>query len=240
MLSHHWQNIMFHLLGSQCALCQFPLDNGQSSILRWCSSCTKLLQPQSRCLRCGLQLSPTDSERELVCGTCLADPPPWQKLYTLGDYGFPLAGEIQRFKDRRELWQVPGLCQQLADQISDPAPLLTSVPIHWKRYLTRGFNQSAILTRYLAQNLSQAHDTQLFSKVRYTRSQRHYRKQLRAENLAHAFKLNRIPEQNHIAIVDDVVTTGSTVRQLCQLLLEVGVERIDIYCICRTPVPNTI
>jgi ComF family protein len=158
----------------------------------------------------------------------------------LGDYGFPLAGEIQRFKDRRELWQVPGLCQQLADQISDPAPLLTSVPIHWKRYLTRGFNQSAILTRYLAQNLSQAHDTQLFSKVRYTRSQRHYRKQLRAENLAHAFKLNRIPEQNHIAIVDDVVTTGSTVRQLCQLLLEVGVERIDIYCICRTPVPNTI
>lgn len=41
----------------------------------------------------------------------------------------------------------------------------------------------------------------------------------------------------HVAIMDDVVTTGSTVYQLCQLLLEVGAKRIDIYCICRTPEP---
>ncbi|BBM65943.1 hypothetical protein VYA_01280 [Vibrio alfacsensis] len=55
-----------------------------------------------------------------------------------------------------------------------------------------------------------------------------------------AFALKGKVRDSHVAIVDDVVTTGSTVRQLCDLLLEVGVESIDIYCICRTPAPGSL
>ncbi|MBN8157087.1 ComF family protein, partial [Vibrio vulnificus] len=52
------------------------------------------------------------------------------------------------------------------------------------------------------------------------------------------FQRLSIPHANHVAIVDDVVTTGRTIRQLCDLLLEVGIGRIDIYCLCPTREPS--
>lgn len=174
------------------------------------------------------------------CGKCLAEPPPWQRLFTLGDYDFPLAGEIKRFKDKGELWHVDALSQLLAQRISAPAPLITSVPLHWRRYLSRGFNQSDILARRLAKHLQCDADGRVFRRISNAGSQRGQDKLHREHNLKGAFVLNKKPKVKHVAIVDDVVTTGSTVRQLCQLLLEVGVESIDIYCICRTPAPAPV
>ncbi len=78
----------------------------------------------------------------------------------------------------------------------------------------------------------------LFSRIKATKQQQGLDKDQRKQNLHQAFKLNHRPKIKHVAIVDDVVTTGSTVQQLSQLLLEAGVETVDIYCICRTPEPN--
>ncbi len=174
------------------------------------------------------------------CGSCLAEPPPWQRLFTLGDYDFPLAREVQRFKDSGELWHVNALAQLLAQRITTPAPLITSVPLHWRRYLSRGFNQSDVLARHLAAHLHSDFDRRIFRRTRYANAQRGQDKSQREHNLNGAFTLNKKNISKHVAIVDDVVTTGSTVRQLCLLLLEIGVERIDIYCICRTPAPTSL
>ncbi|MDF2153982.1 phosphoribosyltransferase family protein [Vibrio sp. CAU 1672] len=239
MLSHQWQNIMHQLFSSQCGLCHFPLPAKAtpSNPLRWCRSCYALLAPQPRCIRCGIALPGTVSP-QTCCGGCLTSPPPWQRLYTLGDYRFPLANEVQRLKDSGHLWHVPALAQLLASRIPAPAPLLTCVPLHWRRYLTRGFNQSDLLARHLARRLGSTYDHRLFRRSLHTTAQRGQDKNQRMHNLAHAFSLRHQPRGRHLAIVDDVVTTGSTVRQLCHLLLEAGVESIDIYCICRTPEPN--
>ncbi len=175
-----------------------------------------------------------------VCGECLADPPPWQRLVALGDYDFPLSREVQRFKDHGESWHVDALTQLLATRITAPAPLITSVPLHWRRYLSRGFNQSDVLARHLATHLDSHFDPKLFRRIKFADSQRGHKKSNREQNLQGAFVLSKKPIFEHVAIVDDVVTTGSTVRQLCQLLLEVGVESIDIYCICRTPAPTSL
>jgi len=82
----------------------------------------------------------------------------------------------------------------------------------------------------------------LFKRIRSTASQQGLTKSARKSNLKGAFAMRNANfsalDYSHIAIIDDVVTTGSTVYQLCQLLLEVGVKRIDIYCICRTPEPS--
>jgi predicted amidophosphoribosyltransferase len=64
-------------------------------------------------------------------------------------------------------------------------------------------------------------------------------KKQRKENVRQAFHLRKSINFEHVAIVDDVLTTGSTVHQLCELLLDAGVKTIDIYCICRTPEPSS-
>ena len=187
-----------------------------------------------------MALSPYDAEYSEQCGQCLAEPPPWQRLYTLGDYDFPLSGHIQRFKDHGEMWQVNALTQLLAERIEQPAPLITYVPLHWQRYLTRGFNQSHLLAQHLAKHLQVKLGTRVFRRVKNSPPQRGSNKDNRQNNLHQAFILPRKLPATHVAIVDDVVTTGSTVRQLSNLLLEVGVESIDIYCICRTPAPRSL
>ncbi|NMU06755.1 ComF family protein, partial [Vibrio parahaemolyticus] len=107
-----------------------------------------------------------------MCGECLSKPPPWQRLYTLGDYDFPLSREVQRFKDHGESWHVKALTEQLALRITTPAPIITSVPLHWQRYLRRGFNQSDVLARHLAKQLQTNFDAKVFRRVKLAQSQR--------------------------------------------------------------------
>jgi len=241
MLSHHWQNIMHRVLSSQCGLCRLPIQTpSYTHSLRWCKHCLQLLTPVKRCQRCGLTLQKEEARMGNICGECLVEPPPWRRLYTLGDYDFPLSQEVQRFKDHGETWHIKALTEQLAQRIPTPAPVITSVPLHWQRYLRRGFNQSDVLARYLAKQLQTHFDSKIFRRVKHAQSQRGNTKVNREKNLKGAFILNKRPQSSHVAIVDDVVTTGSTIRQLCYLLLEVDVESIDIYCICRTPAPHSL
>lgn len=126
MLSHHWQNIMHRVLSSQCGLCRFPIQTpNHTHALRWCEHCLQHLTPIKRCQRCGLTLQKEEMSTDSICGECLSEPPPWQRLYTLGDYDFPpLSREVQRFKDHGESWHVKALTQQLAQRITTPAQSL--------------------------------------------------------------------------------------------------------------------
>jgi ComF family protein len=130
---------------------------------------------------------------------------------------------------------IPPLAALLAQHIPFPAPLLLPVPLHWRRYLYRGFNQSDLLAHHLSQALAVSYQTRLLQRIRSTPPQEGLHKNEREQNLRKAFMLRSRPPTNHIAIADDVVTTGSSINQLCQLLLEVDLEYIDIYCLCRTP-----
>ena len=219
-------------LAPACTLCHLPLDHqAQYGV---CSACQSWLSPIQRCPRCGLpSVTATD-----VCGHCLHSSPPWQRLFCIGDYQFPLSHTIHQFKYQRQFWQARHLAARLAQQIQHPAPLITSVPLHWRRQWYRGFNQSELLAQGLAKQLGCHFSPTIFARRLATPAQQSLTKQQREHNLKAAFQIKQLPEHSHIAIVDDVVTTGSTMRQLCYLLLEVGIERIDIYCLCRTPEPS--
>lgn len=217
------------LLHAECPLCRLAIDIAHPFGL--CSACQEWLDHGHRCARCGLPtLSAVDQ-----CGECLRQPPAWQTLYCVGDYHFPLSDAVHQLKYQGQFWQAPRLAALLAAQISEPAPLLCSVPLHWRRRWQRGFNQSDLLAQHLANRLNTQYDRHLFARRLSTPHQQGLSKKQRETNLHRAFVLSHLPTQNHVAIVDDVVTTGSTVRHLCHLLLDVGVQRIDIYCICRTP-----
>lgn len=174
-----------------------------------------------------------------MCGQCLQYPPPWDHLTCIGDYAFPLNQYIQQIKHQRRFELIEPLSNLLSQRLltMEPPEVITYVPLHWRRYLVRGFNQSERLAYHLArkQNCPQQ---SLFSKQRHTQPQQQLDRNQRLANLNHSFRLTKEPDCKHIAIVDDVVTTGATVSILCEKLLELGVETIDIYCICRTPEPD--
>lgn len=173
-------------------------------------------------------------EMVIACGQCLIHPPLWNRLFCIGDYTFPLSHYIHQIKHQRQFWKIPPITELLVERIPYPAPLLTYVPLHWRRQSRRGFNQSEQIARTIAKHTT-SEVQGLFQRLEHTRPQQGLSRSERHDNLKHAFKLIQHPEHKHVAIVDDVVTTGTTVEELCELLLEVGVEYIDIYCLSRTP-----
>ncbi|MFM2588533.1 ComF family protein [Vibrio sp. TBV020] len=126
----------------------------------------------------------------------------------------------------------------LLPRIDIPAEVVTSVPLHWRRKWRRGFNQSELLAASIAKRIERPY-IPLFERIRSTQQQKGLNRQQRHMNLNGAFKLKSSKTYRHVAIVDDVVTTGSTVQHLCKLLLDSGVKSVDIYCVCRTPDPVT-
>ncbi|WP_237483301.1 ComF family protein [Vibrio hippocampi] len=113
---------------------------------------------------------------------------------------------------------------------------LITVPMLWHKQLWRGFNLSETMAYQLqALEPSIAIHTKTFRKHRHTPAQKSLNRQARLLNVRNAFSLYQPPQVTEVAIIDDVVTTGATVRHLSELLLEVGVKKIDIYCLCRTP-----
>ncbi|PKF77353.1 amidophosphoribosyltransferase [Vibrio sp. vnigr-6D03] len=236
MAFSHWLKIkIHHHFKLQCPSCGLNIEESTPKT-RWCDACLEDLREKNRCLQCGLPTLNTVEQ----CGQCLSVPPPWRRLYCVGDYQPPLSNYIHSFKHQHQFWLSGDLTYLLTEQISQPAEIITSVPLHWRRQLWRGYNQSDYLAKSLCQHLgvTERFDNQIFRRIKPTRAQQGLDRKARLLNLKNAFTLDSSRVAKHMAIVDDVVTTGSTIRQLCQLLLDVGVERVDIYCVCRTPDPT--
>lgn len=216
-----------------CWLCQMPL-----ALPAWgiCSRCSKTLFAHgSHCPQCGL---PAENAR-IPCGRCLQKPPPWQRLVAINDYRPPLSQLIHRFKFSGN----PELASMLARllllavrQRTDlPAPVqLISVPLWQRRHWRRGYNQSELLCRALAHWLHADYQPRALTRIRPTATQHQLSARLRKHNLKNAFQLELSIRGRHMVIVDDVVTTGSTVAEISRLLLRNGAASVQVWCLCRT------
>ncbi|WP_336245245.1 ComF family protein [Enterovibrio paralichthyis] len=213
----------------RCQLCHHRLDQHQYP---WCKSCHANLPRPPRCLHCGL---PTPYEME-SCGRCLTSPPLWNRLSCVSSYTFPYDKLLHRFKYQGHYWLAPSLAKLLATEIDQPAPVLLPVPMHWQRHWRRGFNHSNVLARHLARQLQVQYEPNVLKRDRATRQQQGLNRQSRLSNLNNAFSIKGVMPE-HVALVDDIVTTGTTLNQLCRLLRGHGVKHIDVYCVCRTPPP---
>lgn len=238
MLSQRIIKSILAVIPNWCDLCRLPMHSSmiQSEETNhesagFCVVCQRLFAAEPRCQQCGLPMQYEVRQ----CGLCLKQPPPWRHLYCVSDYQYPLASYVHKMKYHRQFGQAKPLAHLLAERISEPAQFITWVPLHWRRKVWRGFNQSEHLGLAVAKQLNLPCG-ELFKRTRATPKQQGMSRKERLQNLRGAFQLLRVPSVTHVAIVDDVVTTGSTVHQLCQILLDAGVKTIDIYCICRTSV----
>jgi ComF family protein len=112
--------------------------------------------------------------------------------------------------------------------------MLVCVPLWSRRHWRRGFNQSDLLCRPLARWLNCRYVPEAIRRIRATPVQHQLSARLRKRNLQHAFALELPVAGRHIAVVDDVVTTGATVAELSRLLLRSGAASVQVWCLCRT------
>lgn len=223
-----------------CLLCDEPAD-AEKPI---CVACeTDLPWLGEQCITCALPLAATG----LTCGECLLEPPAFEQVVVPWLYGFPVDSLITRFKHNAK-WPFGHLLADVLGQYLQhrfdeglPRPdALLPVPLAGKRLRQRGFNQASMLARWLNKSLDLPIEETVLRRIKDTDAQQELDAKSRKHNLHKAFDL--MPDAQvkgrHLALVDDVLTTGATAQALARLLMDAGAARVDVYCLARTQKPG--
>jgi len=215
-------------LPRRCIVCAAPARNGD-----FCAGCAASLPWRGRCCpRCA-----GDAATGETCGRCQSRPPPFNCTIAAFDYAFPVDRLIQRLKYREQLDLAAILANCLAEWLQScaaPRPdLLIPVPLHRARLARRGFNQSQQIARRLGRRLEIPLAPRALVRNRATASQAGLAPGQRAGNVHGAFCVPAPVVAHHVALVDDVMTSGHTLRAAAAALGAAGVERIDAWVVAR-------
>lgn len=223
-----------------CTLCDERCEARQSI----CGACeAELPWLREQCTICALPLPAAG----LICGDCLKRPPAYNHVVVPWRFAFPVDSLISRFKHQAN-WpfgRVMGeqLVRHLHHAFDEGLPqpeALLPVPLANKRLRQRGFNQAQMLADWLAPTLGIAVQREWLRRDHDTPSQQQLDAAGRRRNLRQAFAIAKDADltNRHVAIVDDVLTTGATAEALARLLKRAGAARVDVYCLARTPKPG--
>lgn len=189
------------------------------------------------CETCAL---PLNSNTHEICGQCLKQKPHFDRIITPYYYQEPLVQIIKIFKFN----QRPPLANLLANFLiaelqhfyrTNPLPeIIIPVPLHPKRLWTRGYNQTVEIAKPIAKKFAIPLNHQVCTRIKNTPPQHQLKAKQRRNNLKNAFFIDKSIQGSHIALVDDIVTTGSTVNEISKLLKKYGCKHISVWCCART------
>lgn len=228
------ESIQAAIFPPSCILCG---ARGQRPILDLCTGCAADL-PRNRfaCGRCAAVLA-SDEQPALECGRCLAQPPTFDRAFVPFRYAYPIDRLIHGFKYRGTLaWGrvLATLLTRHLQSVAAPLPqMLIPVPLHIERHRERGFNQAHELARPVSRTLGIPVEDRLCQRVRPTHDQTALDARERRKNLRKAFAVTRTTDLRHVALIDDVLTTGSTAGELARTLKRAGVKVVDVWAIAR-------
>ena len=209
-----------------------------------CADCVdRYAAAQPRCACCGITLGLALPR----CGDCLRHAPPFTHTVCAVDYGFPWDGLVAAFKFHGR----PELAGMLAERLTAAVQhalqstelqrpdLVLPVPLSPQRLAERGYDQAWELARRVARALHLPTEARLLQRPVDTAQQSGLGRAARQRNLRTAFMVDpvrRAPLQGrHVALVDDVMTTGATVREASAVLLRAGAAAVDLWVLARTP-----
>ena len=204
-----------------------------------CSACEKALPWISNaCTQCALPL-PDGISEDLLCGRCLKKQPYFNASYSLFSYEKNIIALMHQLKFHNKLAVSRLFGDLLAREVMAAEPVrpdcLLPVPLFKKRLRQRGFNQSIEISRSLSKAWKLPLDIHSVIRERETTSQTGLDAKQRNRNIKGAFVVVKKLNYQHVAIIDDVVTTTSTVNELSRVLINAGVKKISVYSIARAP-----
>ncbi len=230
----HWVNMWVKnahewLLPSTCILCGRAGQLGRDL----CAGCTSEL-PYLKTACCGCAISLPQAG---VCGQCQQKPHSFDSAWAAFDYQPPIDHLIQSLKFNSKLYSARLLGELMAERLAVAGlampELLLPVPLHSSRLRQRGFNQALELAWPLAREFDLPLKPNLCRRLRPTTAQTGLDAKARRRNLKGVFEVVAMSGVSHVAIVDDVMTTGSTAEMLAKALKRAGVARVDVWVCAR-------
>lgn len=209
-----------------CTLCGAPAHGGA-----WCAACDAALPhlPATHCPVCALP-TPHGS----VCGRCLRKQPHFERTVAAFAYAFPIDKLVQALKFDEQLHLALPLADRLGACIEERPDCIVPMPLHPARLKERGHNQSLELARRLASRLGVPLAIHACQRMRDTPPQSALKWKERGKNMRKAFKCDESFSGKHVAMVDDVMTSGASLDELARALRRAGATRVSAWVVART------
>jgi ComF family protein len=241
--------LLKRLLPNDCALCGGASDDalcpgcldqffGPAAVRRRCRRCANPLPEQNP----GSGPPFLHGLDRQLCGSCLADPPAFDRTLVAADYDLPVDQLVLQLKFGHRLALAPLCARLLRDAVlSHPdytlPALLCPVPLGPRRLAERGYNQALEIARPLARSMGVALHPQLVARVHETAAQSSVAPERRQQNIAGAFAVPdaALVAGRHIGVVDDVMTSGRTLNELAATLKRHGAVQVSNLVFARTP-----
>jgi len=245
-------------LSTDCQLCGCSVEPHKKT----CNNPTPQLLPSSplichychqrlpishnNCFVCGLPLHKILNEQtehqqnkhDTPCGECLKNSPTFDRTVSAFHYESPVNRLITQLKYSSQLHVLPLLCEYLTKEIinqygSDLLPsLIIPTPLHTNKLTKRGFNQSYLISKQITKTLAIKIASSGIKRIKDTQAQSGLDSIERKSNVKNAFRINlELPK--HVALVDDVVTTGTTISELAKQAKKHGAKKVDVWCLAR-------
>ena len=200
-----------------------------------CNECKQFLPYcQTSCLKCGAFLE-IQGDSQTICGKCQKQAPLFDELNAMFWYERPIDKLIVDFKYNNQWQNIQSLfelsCDSFAAYCQDT--LVVPVPSHPARIRSRGFNAVYELLKLMSTYTRFDYNDKLIIRTLNTPAQAGQSKNARRRNLDKAFKVCRKLPSQKILIIDDVVTTGSTVNEMSRCLKKAGAKKIGVWAVAR-------
>ena len=213
-----------------CLLCGASSRNGA-----WCVPCDAAL-PYLTTPHCPVCALPTPNGA--TCGHCLKQAPQFEHTLAVFAYAFPLDKLVQAFKFNEQLLLARQFADKLIQRVEARPDCIVTMPLHPARLRERGFNQSLELARHIANRLDISLLSHACQRVRDTLPQSALPWKERGKNMRKAFACTQNLSGKHVAVVDDVMTSGASVNALAHALRQSGAHEVSAWIVART-LPHT-
>lgn len=221
--------------------CDCPLCGARVGGARLCAGCEadvtrSCREPRPRCPRCAQRLR----QPAALCTACLGRPPAYERVIVAFDYEPPSIELIHQLKTRLRLALAPVLARLMLAAIARAGPLpadlvLVAVPASRASLRRRGMNPAGEIARGLAARMDLPLLRGALLRVRETPRQAGLGRRERRAAMAGLFRCRADLRGRHAALVDDVMTTGSTVQAASRALLAAGALSVTVLVVARTP-----
>ena len=219
-----------------CLHCDAPIED----VCPFCLECFKNIRriAGAVCSLCHIPFvseAATSHTPDHRCGDCRADPPLFSKAITPFYYQDPLKTAIQKFKYNKQTHLADFFVGLIRDDlIGLEVDGVIAIPLHPNRLRSREFNQSLLLAGKIADLIARPYSTTLI-RIRETESQVGLSRKRRVENLKEAFFVSRPNDVKgqRILLVDDVYTTGTTLKEGAKALIDAGAKEVVVVAIAR-------
>jgi ComF family protein len=236
------------LTDTRCPGCGRAVDRAPGGTPALCADCLAASAPDGEveadvpCPGCG-EYPPAPQETAILCGRCREKPRPWGRVLVYGRYGGELKEMILAYKFQHRLdlgrqlmeYALAAYARGVAAHPEVAAcEGIVPVPLHGRRLLARGFNQSREIARLLSARRGLPIWQDALRRVRRTVPQMELAREARAENIKGAFAADaRLLAGRGVLLLDDIMTTGATIEECARAMLQAGAARVDVLVLAR-------